>query len=126
MLYVQSVSFKICDEELLENKNMIQRICRMSACCANIRGESISYTGEAGHSYACHIMSKQAWFSVSVHPHQKCIVVSLHSYDGHEVLEKIVEQLMKRLKPDANTSQIRKFSFKDCPGGNTISKEFSG
>ena len=111
MFYVQSISLKNMDQELLQNKKLIERTCLISASCANINSNNLTFSGEIGCSYAYNFMSERACFTVSVHPKQNNVLISLHSYDGHDVLNKIVDHFVKILNPDIDKCNFQEFTF---------------
>lgn len=111
MQYVQSVSLKVNDQEMLLNKKLIERTCLMSASCASINSNNLTFSGEVGQSYAYNFMSAKACFTVSVHPAANNVLISLQSFDGHNVLNKIVEHFVKILDPDIEHCNFQEFEF---------------
>lgn len=111
MFYVQSISLKIADRETLKNKKLLERTCLLSASCANICSNNLTFSGEVGQSYSYNFMSDKVCFAVSVHPTLNNILISLHSFVGHEPLNKIVDHFVKIYDPELECSNFQEFTF---------------
>jgi len=111
MLFVQSVSLKGIETGILINRKFIERTCLMSASCANISSNNLIFSGEVEQSYAYNYMSEQACFTVSIHPKQDNILLSLHSFIGHDILNKIVDHFIKIMNPEIDCCNFQEFTF---------------